>query len=378
MPELCLLAEAKIERVGSLDDAVFQYGNPLRSAAFKKEKQSVPDYVSGIRLFLDTLTGTDMGALKTIEELEAVCFKTVLSKGFHGVHLLTEEVMAGMREYMDIAGSHNGPYISAIEQFKNLMPQAKMVGVFETAFHQTIPIERLLYGIPYSWYETYGIRKMGYHGASHGYIAGEISELYGEKFRLISCHLGGSNSICAVLNGKSVDTSYGISLQTGVMHGSRAGDTDTFLVPFLLGRGLSLDEIQKGLAKQGGLLGISGISDDLRYIEQAVQDGNDRARLALDVYCSNIIHYIGAYYADLGGLDYLVFTGGIGENSPMIRQKVCASLKHMGIVLDEEKNRTGAGKKIISATGSPVTLWVIPTNEEMYIARCAWAYLSCN
>jgi acetate kinase len=277
---------------------------------------------------------------------------------------------------MDIAGSHNGPYISAIEQFEDLLPWAKMVGVFETAFHQTIPIERLLYGIPYSWYETYGIRKMGYHGASHGYIAGSIGELYGEKFRLISCHLGGSNSICAVLNGKSVDTSFGFSLQTGVMHGSRAGDTDSFLFPFLLGRGLSLDEIRKGLAKEGGLLGISGLSDDLRYIEQAAQDGNDRARLALDVYCSNIIHYIGAYYADLGGLDCLVFTGGVGENSPMIRQKVCASLKHMGIVLDEEKNRAVADKKKISVTDSLADVWVIPTNEEMYIARSAWVYLS--
>jgi acetate kinase len=378
MPEARLLVEAKIERVGSLDDAIFRYGNPSKAVVFKKEKQSVPDYVLGIRLFLDALTSPDTGALNAVEELEIVSFKTVLAKGFYGVHPLTEEVMVGMRDYMDIAGSHNGPYISAIEQFKNLLPGAKMVGVFETAFHQTIPIERLLYGIPYSWYETYGFRKMGYHGASHGYISGRIGGLSGEKFRLISCHLGGSNSICAVLDGKSVDTSFGISLQTGVMHGSRTGDADTSLVPFLLGRGLSMEEIQQGLTKQGGILGISGVSDDLRYVEQAALDGNDRARLALDVYCSNIIHYIGAYYADLGGLDYLTFTGGIGENSHIVRQKVCSSLKHMGIVLDEEKNQAGPEERVISAPGSPVTIYVIPTNEEVYIARRAWDYLDLN
>jgi acetate kinase len=249
-----------------------------------------------------------------------------------------------------------------------------MVGVFETAFHQTIPLERLLYGIPYDWYKTYGIRRMGYHGASHGFISSRVKQLSGEKYRLISCHLGGSNSVCAIQDGKSVDTSFGISLHTGVMHAARAGDVDTGLISFLLGRGHSLEEIVKGLTKQGGLLGISGVSEDLRYVIKAANDGNERAQLAIDVYCSNIIHYIGAFYADLGGLDYLTFTGGIGENSSLIRRKVCTALGHLGIKLDEERNE-GTGETIISTLDSPIKVMIIPTNEELEITQRTWEFV---
>ena len=376
MPEELVLSEGRIERVGSADDAIFQYKNQAREISFKKEKQSVPDYVTGIKLFLDSLTGPKEGALTSVSEIQAVSFKTVLARGYYDVHLLTDEVIAGMTEYMDIAASHNGPYISAIEQFRKLLPGVKMVGVFETAFHQTIPLERVLYGIPYEWYEKYGIRKMGYHGASHGFIAGRIKELRGPCYKLVSCHLGGSNSICAIKDGKSENTSFGISLHTGVLHAVRAGDTDTMLVPFLLGRGLSLDEIEKGITKKGGLLGISGVSDDMRYVEEAAEKGNVRAQLAIDVYCSHILHYIGAFYAGLGGLDYLCFTGGIGEKSPIVRGKVCASLKHMGVILDEEKNNAKENvERTISAKESPVTVMVIPANEELEIVKRAYSFL---
>ena len=376
MPELKILSEGRIERVGSANNATYRYGNQGRQINYKKEKQSIPDYTTGIRMFLDSLVSKEEGALESISEIEAVCFKTVLSKGFYGVHLLTDEVMKGMQDYMGIAGSHNGPYINAIRQFEKILPQAKMVGVFETSFHRTIPLERTLYGIPYEWYEKYGIRKMGYHGASHGFMAERIGKLYGSKHKLISCHLGGSSSICAILNGKSVNNSFGISLQTGVMHATRTGDADPFLVPFLLSEGMAIDEIKLGLTKKGGLLGISGVSEDLRDIEQAADEGNQRAKLAIDVYCSHIIHYIGAFYADLGGLDFLTFTGGIGENSHVVRQKVCNALGHMGITLDNEKNKITGAERVISADGSAVKVCVIPTNEEQNITQQTYNYLT--
>ena len=375
MPELALLAEGRIERVGSSSDAIFRYGNPQRQLYYTKEKQSIPDYTTGINAFLTSLVSDKEGAIGSITEIEAVCFKTVLAKGFYGIHFLTDDVMQGMQDYMGIAGSHNGPYINAIRQFKNLLPQAKMVGVFETAFHQTIPLERTLYGIPYEWYEKYGIRKMGYHGASHGFIAGRIGELYGPENKVISCHLGGSSSICAVLNGESVDTSFGISLHSGLIHGTRTGDADAFLVPFLLEQGMSIDEIKFNLTKKAGILGISGVSDDLRYVEQAAAEGKERAILALDVYCSGIVHYIGAFYADLGGLDFLTFTGGIGEKSPIVREKVCRNLRHMGVILDKEKNEITKDERIISTDSSPVKVWVIPANEELFIVQKTYAFL---
>ena len=376
MPAERMLAEARIERVGSTDDAIFRYGNPQKNITVRKEGQNIPDYTAGIKMFLSALLDGEQGAISRIEEVQSVCFKTVLAKGFYNVHILSDEVMAGLDEYMDLAPTHNGPYIKCINEFKALLPGVTMVGVFETAFHQSIPVERTLYGIPYAWAEQYGIRRMGYHGASHGYIANRMSALYGKKHRVISCHLGGSGSLCAILDRKSVNTSFGISLHTGIMHAARVGDVDTSIVPFLLGRGLSLDEITKGLTKQGGLLGISGVSEDLRYVEEAATQGNERAALAIDVYCAHIIHYIGAFYASLGGLDCLAFAGGIGENSDIVRGKVCAALAHMGVALDAEK---AAGKKAdeqdISAAASAVRVWVIPTNEEVQIARQTWEFL---
>jgi acetate kinase len=375
MPDQKPLAECKIERVGSLDDAIYNYACPEKNIYHKEDKQSIPEYNSGIHVFLNSLTSGKEGIISETKEIEVVSFKTVLARGFYGVHYLNNEVMKGMRDYMSIAGSHNGPYVKTIGQFRELLPGAKAVGVFETAFHRTVPLERALYGIPYEWYQKYGIRKMGYHGASHGYISDRVNELFCKKSRLISCHLGGSNSICAILNGESVDTSFGISLQTGVLHGARTGDCDTFLVPFLLGENLSLDEITEGLVQKGGLLGISGVSADLRYVERAAAEGNMRAQLAINVYCSHIIRYIGAFYAELGGLDFLAFTGGIGENSDLIRKKVCNAIKHLGIILDEEKNSSVSGETVITTGDSPATAMVIPTDEERYIAKRAYNFI---
>ena len=190
-----------------------------------------------------------------------------------------------------------------------------LVGAFETAFHTTIPLERKMYGIPYEWYEKYGIERLGYHGASHSYVSDTLTELYGDTDKAISCHLGGSGSLCAIDHGRSVDTSFGLSLQVGLIQSNRNGDIDPFIIPFLLKEGMPLEEVLDGLAKKGGLLGISGVSNDLRLVQEAADQGNERARLAIDVYCNGIVRYIGSYYAELGGLKHLVFTGGIGEHS---------------------------------------------------------------
>lgn len=262
MPEERVLCEAKIERVGSRDAAIMSYRSHLSGARFSAEGLCIPSYAEGIALFLEKLTGDETGVIKGVEEISAIGFKTVLSRGYYGVHELTDEVMENMREYLYIAPVHNAAYIEAIGQFRAVLPDVPMIGVFETAFHREIPLERALYSIPYEWYEKYGIRKMGYHGASHGYIAQQAAKL-GRAERVISCHLGGSCSICAILDGKSVDNSFGFSLQTGVMHANRAGDIDPYIVPFLMSKGMELDDILHGLSKNGGLLGVSGALAEL-------------------------------------------------------------------------------------------------------------------
>ncbi|MDF2572586.1 MAG: acetate kinase [Sporomusa sp.] len=369
MPDTSIMVEGKIERVGSRDSAIFSYQNHVNGAKENMSGLSVPSYTEGINLFLEYLTDTKMGAIKNIDEVQAIGFKTVIAKGFYGIHELTDDVIAAMGEYISVAPAHNPPYIEAIKKFKEILPGRLLVGVFETAFHTTIPLERKMYAIPYEWYEKYGIQRLGFHGASHGYISRQVKKRAGEKFKLISCHLGGSGSLCAIEDGKSVDTSFGFSLQTGIPHANRAGDMDAYIIPYLLDQGLSMDEILKGIDKNGGLLGVSGVSNDLRDIEEAAEAGNERSELAINVFCESIVKYIGAFYAVLGGLDNLTFTGGIGENSSIIRQKVCARLAHLGVELDEAGNAGGAKDRVISSSNSRVMVSIIPTNEEVGIAQ---------
>ena len=369
MPNTDIMVEAKIERVGSRDSAIFSYRNNGNGAREDLAGLCVPSYTEGINLFLKYLTDSRTGALQTVEQIDAIGFKTVIAKGYYGIHELTDEVIAAMEAYNSVAPAHNPPYIEAIRKFREILPGRLLVGVFETAFHTTIPLERKMYAIPYEWYEKYGIQRLGFHGASHGFIARQVRQRYGEKYRLISCHLGGSGSLCAIENGKSVDTSFGFSLQTGIPHANRAGDLDSYIVPFLLDQGLKLDEILKGIDKNGGMLGVSGVSNDLRDIEEAAAAGNGRAQLAIDVFCESIVKYIGAFYAVLGGLDYLVFTGGIGENSATVRGKVCRRLAHLGIRLDEAANAAGPKDRIVSTGDSPVKVCSIATNEESGIAQ---------
>lgn len=368
MPECDLLATGKVERVGSANDAIFGYCNSGTGYQEEAAGRNIPDYRAGIQRFLTCLTQREGAVLANISEIERVGYKSVLSKGHYGVHEIDEEVMQGMRDFLALAPVHNSAYLSAIQTVQEALPQARHVGVFETAFHRQIPLERKLYGVPYEWYETYGVQRLGYHGASHGYIADVLN---GEKseYAAISCHLGGSASICAILNGKSVDTSFGMSLETGLIHANRVGDMDPTMIHFLKQEGLSEQEILEGCQKKGGLLGISGVSNDLRYVEEAADAGNERARLAIDVFVTGIVHYIGAFYLDLGRLDDLVFTAGIGEHSARIRRLVCEKLAPIGVKLDTEKNESCSGEGIISAEDSAVCVRVIPTNEELGIAR---------
>lgn len=363
MPEFTVLAEGRVERVGS-DNAIFSYKSELGSKS--ADNLSVPDYTAGIQMFLDVLSASDIRAIDNLAEIAAVGYKTVLAKDHYGVHELTEEVLEGMRAYFSVAPAHNGPYLEAISVFKKLLPEVKQVGVFETAFHRTIPEERCVFPIPYEWTQKYGIRRMGYHGASHGYIAERLKDYK----RVVSCHLGGSASICAILDGKSMDNSFGFSLQMGIPHASRTGDVDVYIVPYLLKQGLTLDEIYEGLGKNGGLKGISGTSGDMRDIEEAIAAGSERAELALKVLATHILRYIGAYSMEIGGLDAVAFTGGIGENSVRLRSMILEGMTHLGLKVDEEANKaTGNTERCVTTKDSKVTAFVIPANEEYMVVR---------
>lgn len=362
MPGYAVLAEGRVERVGA-DNAIFSYASSAGKC--RHESISIPDYTAGIRMFLDALSASDLRAVESLSEIAAVGYKTVLSKDHYGVHELTDEVLDGMRTYFSVAPAHNGPYLEAIAILKKLLPEARQIGVFETAFHRTIPEERCVFPIPYEWTEKYGIRRMGYHGASHGYIAEHLKAYR----RVVSCHLGGSASICAILDGKSMDNSFGFSLQMGIPHASRTGDVDVYIVPYLLKQGLSLEEIYAGLGKNGGLKGISGTSGDMRDIEQAIDEGSARAELALKVFATHVLRYIGAYSMEIGGLDALAFTGGIGENSARLRRMVLEGMAHLGVRIDAQANEHGSGERRISTDDSAVAIFVIPANEEYMVVR---------
>lgn len=366
MPACTVLATGKVERVGSCDDAIFGYCNTVTGYRVDAGKMNIPDYAVGINKFLFELTQGKGAVLTDIREIARVGYKSVLSKNHYGIHEIDEAVMQGMRDFLPLAPVHNSAYLKAIETVQAVLPDARHVGVFETAFHRDIPLERKIYGVPYEWYETYGIQRLGYHGASHGYIA-DCLNAEKKDYKAISCHLGGSASICGILNGKSVDTSFGMSLETGLIHANRVGDMDPTMIHFLKQVGLSEEEILQGCQKKGGLLGISGVSNDLRYVLEAADGGNERAKLAVDVFVTGIVHYIGAFFLDLGGLTDLVFTAGIGEHSDRIRAMVCQRLGSIGVKLDAEANQKNA--PIISAPDSAVTVRVIPTDEELGIAR---------
>jgi acetate kinase len=362
-----VLARGKIERIGSPLAIVTTWDAAGKSA---QATAAVPDHRAAIQTLLDRLRG---GAQPTA--IDAVGFKAVHGgPRYRGSFLVTDELLEAMKEFVPVAPVHNPVYIQAMQVFREVLPGVPMVAVFEPGFHRTIPERASVYGVPFEWLEKYGVRRYGFHGSSHRYISQRVPEVLGRSaagLRLVSCHLGGSSSICAIRDGKSLDSSFGFSAQSGMEHAARCGELDPFAVLHVMEKEkLTTAQMRELLSKKSGLLGISGVSSDLRDIEEAAAQGNTRAALAIEVLVYEIKKYIGAFAAALGGLDAVAFAGGIGENSWQVRQEVCRGLEFLGLRLDDEKNRApGSNDRIISSPDSHVAVLVIYTNEEIIVAR---------
>lgn len=369
LPSEVQLARGGIDRIGQSASACFVEINGQR----QESTLPVGDHAAAVGMCLDQLTDPEHGCLKSVSEVAAIGFKAVFAGDLSGVRIVTDALLQKMEELSDIAPAHNPMYAKAMRQLRSAFPQIPLVAALETGFHDTIPPENRLYAIPYEWSQDYEIRRWGYHGASHRYLNTRMAQLLGRNdLRIITCHLGGSNSLCAARNGKSQATSMGMSPQTGLLHNNRVGDFDPFALPILIRRtGKSLEQILEDLSSKGGLLGLSGLSPDVRDIEEAAAKGHARAQLALDVFIASIRQYLGSYLTVLGGADAIVFSAGIGENSSVIRAGVCRNMEWAGIELDKSKNDSlpRGSESRISTDNSRIQVWVVPTNEEIVVAR---------
>ncbi len=313
--------------------------------------------------------------------IDAVAFKAVhAGKAYRGTFVVDEGVIAAMEEFLPAAPAHNAIYLAAFRAFREAMPGVPLVAAFETEFHATMPEYAARYGVPAEWRENYGIRRYGFHGASHQYIGGRVAEMLGRpaaELRTISCHLGGSSSVCAIAGGRSVDTTMGFSTQSGLENATRHGDLDVFAVLYMMDRrGWDTAEVRRQLTRTGGLAGLSGVAGgDVRDLETAAAAGNADACLALEVFAYEVRKTIGAYAAVMGGVDAVAFTGGIGENSARLRAMCCSGLEFLGIRLDAIANGNGSGDRVLSPAGAPVSVLALATNEELVVARRAYARL---
>jgi acetate kinase len=361
------LARGGIERIGAAESRCFvDVGQQRRELT-----AHVPDHAVAVQQCLEQLTDPETGCLKDAAEVAAIGFKAVHGGRVGGVQRVTADVLDAMEEMSRVAPAHNPPYIAAMRLLSQKLPDIPLAAAFETGFHATIPDRLRYYAVPYEWAEQWQIKRWGFHGASHRYIATRTAEMLGRRdLRVISCHLGGSSSLCAIRDGQSVMTSMGMSPQSGLPQNNRVGDFDPFALPVLIeATGKSLDEVLDILANQSGLLGLSGTSGDVRDLEQAASRDNARAQLALDVFTSDVRRHLGGMLVELGGADLIVFTGGIGENGVGIRSAVCADLQELGIMLDPAANAAARGEAKISAAESRVEVWIVPTNEELIVAR---------
>lgn len=361
------LARGGVERIGAERSSGFVEIDGERLEITTE----VPDHAVAVKLCLAQLTDPATGCLQDASEVSAIGFKAVHGGRFSGVQRITNEVLDEMETMNTVAPAHNPPYIRAMRQLAEKLPDIPLVAAFETGFHATIPESQRNYAIPQPWAEQYHVKRWGFHGASHRFISWRIAEiLQRDDLRVISCHLGGSNSLSAIRSGQCIGNTLGMSPQTGLPHNNRVGDFDPFALPVLMERtGKSLEQILDDLANQSGLLGVSGISGDIRDIEAAASEGNQRAQLALDLFIDEIRRHLGGLLVALGGADVIVFTGGIGENSQTVRQGVCRDLSELGIELCDDANRAVDGETSLHASGSRVQIWVVPTNEELVVAR---------
>lgn len=367
-----VLAKGIVEKIG-LEGAFLKYRRGSEDNI--TIESTIPNHEVAIKLVFDALTNEAYGVLKDVSEIGAVGHRVVhAGEKFATSVIINDEVMAALRECIDLAPLHNPPNITGIEVAQRLMPNVTHVGVFDTAFHQTMPDYAYLYAIPYELYQKYAIRRYGFHGTSHLYVSQRAADMLGRpssELKIITCHLGNGASITAVDCGRSVDTSMGFTPLEGLIMGTRSGDVDPAIVSFLADKeGLTPERVVNTiLNKQSGVLGISGVSSDFRAIEEAAAEGNKRADLAMEMFAYRVRKYIGAYAAAMGGVDAVVFTAGLGENSPSMRESICRGLEFMGIEIASERNNVRGKEAVISSDRSQVRVLLIPTNEELMIAR---------
>ncbi|MDE5636167.1 MAG: acetate kinase [Muribaculaceae bacterium] len=366
------LAEGGVEKIG-LHDGFLKY----KKADGSKEIQplGLVDHKGAVEAILANLTDPGHGCIKSYSEIGAVGHRVVHgAEKFNKSVLITDEVLQQVKDCYDLAPLHNPANVTGIEAIESVLPGIKQVAVFDTAFHQTMPAKSYMYALPYKFYKEDGVRRYGFHGTSHRYVSQRVCEFLGieaKGTKIITCHVGNGGSITAVLDGKSVDTSMGLTPTEGLMMGTRVGDVDPGALAFLMKKyNWTADDLQRVINKESGMAGVSEISSDMREIESAVNNGDERATMALDMYEQRIIKYIGAYAAEMGGVDIIVFTGGVGENQTGVRANVCRPLAFMGVEIDEAYNATVRGEEaVISTPSSRVKVCVIPTDEELMIAR---------
>ncbi|ARI76796.1 acetate kinase [Halobacillus mangrovi] len=368
MPEETVITKGLVERIG-LNDAVFTI-----EVGEEKDKTitDIPDHGEAVRLLLDKLTAN--GIIESLDEINGVGHRVVHGgERFSESVLITDEVIQEIEEVSDLAPLHNPANLTGIRAFREVLPNVPHVAVFDTAFHQSMPEQSYLYSLPYEYYEKYGIRKYGFHGTSHKYVSERAAEMLGrpvEQLRILSCHLGNGASIAAIEGGKSIDTSMGFTPLAGVTMGTRSGNIDPALIPFIMEKtGKTANEVMNVLNKESGMLALSGFSSDLRDIEERASEGDERAELALEVFAARIHKYIGSYAARMHGIDAIVFTAGVGENSTSIRERVLKGLEFMGVYWDPSLNQVRGKEAFVNYPHSPVKVMIIPTNEEVMIAR---------
>ncbi len=363
-----VMAKGLVEKIGLSDSLLTHKWNGQK----KEVAQSIPDHKVAVKLVLDILT--ESGVIKSMSEIDAVGHRVVHGgEEFAASTVITDDVMKALEKCSAFAPLHNPANIIGINACAEIMPGVPQVAVFDTAFHQTMPAQAYMYGLPYELYKENGIRRYGFHGTSHRYVAGEIAKVLGKKvedLRIINCHLGNGSSLCAIKNGKSVDTTMGFTPLAGVLMGTRCGDIDPAIVTTVMDqKGLSTKDMDMLMNKKSGVLGISGVSSDFRDLGDAAKEGNERAQLALDMFHYQVRKEIGAFAAAMGGVDVITFTAGVGENGIEDRAAICKGLEYLGAKLDPEKNNVRGKDAEISTADSTVKLYVIPTNEELMIAR---------
>ncbi|MDX8367524.1 acetate kinase [Cytobacillus sp. Hm23] len=368
MPSEEVVTKGIVERIG-FDDAIF---NITVNGEKQTEVSPIADHSVAVKMLLDKLTSLNI--IQSLDEIEGIGHRVVHGgEKFNDSVLITDDVIKDIDELSELAPLHNPANLTGVKAFKEVLPNVPSIAVFDTAFHQTMPDQSFLYSLPYHYYSEYGIRKYGFHGTSHKYVSERAAELLGrplEQLRLISCHLGNGASIAAIEGGKSIDTSMGFTPLAGVAMGTRSGDIDPALIPFIMEKtGKTADEVLDVLNKRSGMLGVSGFSSDLRDIEQEAEQGNERAELALQVFADRIHKYIGSYASKMYGVDAIIFTAGIGENSDVIRTRVLKGLEFMGVYWDPSLNKVRGKEAFINYPHSPVKVIVIPTDEEVMIAR---------